>query len=45
MLTHADYTRNAIIETVEDITNESVLNYIYTMIMAALVAEKHQEDC
>lgn len=45
MLTHVDYTRNAIIETITDITNEKTLDYIYSMVMAVLVAERHQEDC
>ena len=45
MKTLADYTKQAIIETIADITSEHTLEYIYSMIMAALVAETHQEGC
>lgn len=44
MQTYVDYTKNAIIETVAEITSEPILEYIYSMVMAALVAEKNREN-
>lgn len=43
--TYADYLKRAIIETVLDIQDEKLLNYIHSMLMATVAAETHQEDC
>lgn len=43
--TYANYLKRAIIETVLDINDEKTLNYIYTMLMAAVTVEKQTEDC
>lgn len=42
--TYADYLKRAIIETVLDISDEKLLNYIHTMLMAAVTAETQTED-
>lgn len=43
--TYADYLKRAIIETVLDTNDEKLLNYIHTMLMAAVTAETQTEDC
>lgn len=43
-MTHADYLKGAIIETVSDLTDEKVLNYIYTMLMGAVTVETKPTD-
>lgn len=45
MTTRLDFTKEAIIETVSEINDERLLDYIYSMLMAALVAGTHQEAC
>ena len=45
MTTKVEFTKNAIIETISELADERLLDYIYSMIMAALVAEMHQEAC
>lgn len=42
--TYTDYLKGAIIKTVLDASDEKLLNYIYTMLMAAITAEKKQAD-
>ncbi len=42
--TYADYLKRAIIETVLDTSDEKLLNYIYTMLMAAVAAEAQKSD-
>ncbi len=42
--TYADYLKGAIIKTVLDASDEKLLNYIYTMLMSAVTAEKQQAD-
>lgn len=42
--TYADYLKGAIIKTVLDASDEKLLNYIHTMLMAAIVAEKQQPN-
>lgn len=42
--TCADYLKRAIVETVLDITDEKLLNYIHAMLMAAVTAETQTED-
>ena len=42
--TYTDYLKGAIIETVLDTSDEKLLNYIYTMLMAAITAGKQQAD-
>lgn len=44
MQTYADYMRTTIIETVSETTDEDLLSYIYTTLMAALTSEKQEED-
>ena len=43
MTTKMEFTKNAIIETVSELADERLLDYIYSMIMSALVAETHRE--
>ena len=43
MPTQADYIKNAIIEVVQETTDEGVLNYIYTALMNALAAVETQQ--
>jgi hypothetical protein len=45
MTTKIEFTKNAIVEVVSELTDERLLDYLYSMIMAALVAETHQEAC
>ncbi len=45
MTTKVEFTKNAIIETVSELTDERLLDYLYSVIMAALVAETHREAC
>lgn len=42
--TYTDYLKGAIIKTVLDTSDEKLLNYIHTMLMAAIVAEKQQPN-
>jgi len=42
--TCADYLKRAIVETVLDITDEKLLNYIHAMLMATVTAETQTED-
>ena len=44
MQTYMEYIRKAIIETVSEVTSAPTLEYIYSMVMAAHVAETSQED-
>jgi hypothetical protein len=44
-MTRLEFTKNAIIETVSDIADEQLLDYIYTVLMTALVAGTHPEAC
>lgn len=39
-----DYIKKVIIEIVSETTDDDLLKYIYTMLMTAITAEKHQED-
>ena len=43
MQTRLNYMKNAIINTVAEITEESLMEYIYSMVMAALIKEKRPE--
>lgn len=43
--TYADYLKRAIIDTVLDIHDEKLLNYIHTVTMTAVTAEMQKEDC
>lgn len=43
-MTYTDFLKNAIIETVEKTADKKLLQYIYTMLMSATLAEKHPED-
>lgn len=42
--TYAEYIRSAIIETIRDVSDENLLNYIHTMLMSALTAEMQPAD-
>lgn len=42
--TYADYLKRTIIETVLDTHDEKLLNYIHTMLMAAVTAETQKAD-
>lgn len=42
--TYADYLKGAIIKTILDTSDEKLLNYIHTMLVAAITAEKQQAD-
>lgn len=42
--TYAEYLKKAIIETVFDTSDEKLLNYIHTMLSAAVTAETQPED-
>jgi hypothetical protein len=44
MISQADYIKNAIIETIKETTDEGVLNYIYTLLMNALVVESESQQ-
>ena len=44
-MTHLEYTKKAIMETISEIEDEQLLDYIYSIVMAALVAGTHQEAC
>lgn len=43
-MTYTDFLKNAIIETVEKTTDKKLLQYIYTMLMSATLAETLQAD-
>jgi len=43
MQTYAEYTKQAIIDTVAELTSVPLLEYINAMLMAALAAEKRRE--
>ena len=43
-MTYSDFLKNAIIETILTTTDEKILQYIYTMLMAASPAETLQAD-
>jgi hypothetical protein len=45
MTTKLEFTKNAIIETVSELTDERLVDYFYTVIMTVLAAETHQEVC
>ena len=42
--TYTDYLKRAIIETILGASDEKLLNYIHTMLNAAITAEKQQAD-
>ncbi len=42
--TYADYLKRAIIETVLDTSDEKLLKYIHTMLMAAITAETQKAE-
>ena len=42
--TYSDYLKEAIVKTVLDTSDEKLLNYIYTMLMASVTAETQTED-
>lgn len=42
--TYADYLKGAIVETVSGLSDEKVLNYIYTMLMGAVTSETMPAD-
>lgn len=42
--TYAEYIRSAIIETILDVSDESLLNYIHTMLMSAVTGEMQPAD-
>lgn len=43
-MNYSDFLKNAIIETISMTTDEKLLQYIYTMLMAASSAETLQAD-
>lgn len=42
--TYTEYLKKAIIETIMDTSDEKLLNYIHTMLNAAVTAETQTED-
>ena len=42
--TYTDYLKGAIIKTILGVSDEKLLNYIHTMLAAAITAEKQQAD-
>lgn len=44
-MTRLEFTRNAIVETISEITDEGLLDYFYSVIMSALTAETRREAC
>lgn len=43
-MTYTDFLKSAIIETIEKTADEKLLQYIYTMLMSATLAETLQAD-
>lgn len=42
--TYADYLKVTIVKTILGVSDEKLLNYIHTMLAAAITAEKQQAD-
>lgn len=43
-MTYTDFLKSTIIETIEKTADEKLLQYIYTMLMSATLAETLQAD-
>lgn len=42
--TYGDYLKGSIVKTILEVSDEKLLNYIHTMLFAAISAEKQQAD-
>lgn len=43
-MSYSDYMKQAIIDTIAELQDDKILQYIYTMVMSAIPAETLQED-
>lgn len=43
-MNYPEFLKNAIIEAITKTTDEKILQYIYTLLMAAMVEEKRQAN-